>query len=294
MKEVLICDNICKKMGKRVILSNISFAINEGDILGFIGPNGSGKTTLIKLILSLQYKDSGKIYINGYDIDNKYKESIKYVGSIVENPDFYNYMSGKKNLELKARIYNVSKERIEEVIKLVDLTDRINDKVSKYSLGMKQRLGIAYALLNNPKLLILDEPTNGLDIEGIKSLREILKSLSKEGIAIFISSHILSELDNLCNKVCIIKNGKIVDFNEIDKLKHKNNNNTYIFYVSDTSDINLLFDNEIINNNSFKVTCNKEFIPIIVESLVKYNIKIYEIKEVVTTLEDIFLGGENV
>lgn len=289
MNIVLKCENLCKKIGKKYILKNISFEIEDGDILGLIGPNGSGKTTLIKLILALQHKNSGNIYINNYDIDNNYIEAIKSVGAIVENPEFYNYMSGRKNLELKARLYNISNDKIKDVIKLVGLENRIDEKVSHYSLGMKQRLGIAQAILNNPKLLILDEPTNGLDPEGIKLLRDIIIKLSKENMAILISSHILKELDNMCNKICIIKNGEIVNIDYTEKIKHKDNNFTYIFNVSSTDNINLSFENEIIDKNRFKVICNKEFIPLIIESLIKENISIYEVKEEECTLEKIFL-----
>ena len=247
MKEILKCIDVSKNIGNKKILSNIDLSINGGDILGFIGRNGSGKTTLIKLILSLQHKTSGKIYINDYDIDTNFDNAIKYVGSVVENPDFYMYMSGMKNLLLKARIYNVNIERVKEIVEMVSLTNKINNKVSTYSLGERQRLGIAYALLNNPKLLLLDEPTNGLDIEGINDLRNILFELSKNNIAILLSSHILSEIDSMCNKICIIKDGNIINKSNINELKVSTN--TFIFEVSDTSNINLLFDNIIISNN---------------------------------------------
>jgi len=292
MNTVLKCNNVCKNISKNMILNNITFNINRGDIFGFIGPNGAGKTTLIKLILSLQSISSGNISINGYDIKTNYKDAIKGVGAIVENPDFYMYMSGRSNLILKARLYDISKERVSEVIKLVGLESRIDDKVSKYSLGMKQRLGIALSLLNNPSLLILDEPTNGLDPEGIIELRTIIKKLSKEGISILISSHILRELDNLCNRVGIIKNGRM-NVIDIDKL-NTNGNNSYIFEVDNTDNINLLFEHEILDKNRFKVTCNREFIPLIIESLIKVNIKIYSLKEDILSLEDIFLGGNYV
>ena len=163
----------------------------EGDILGFIGPNGAGKTTTIKLILGLQNITSGKVYINGYDIEENFKKAIENVGTIVESPDLYMYMSGYENLKLVANLYkNVDKKRIDEIVKLVGLENRIKDKVSKYSLGMRQRLGIAQAILHRPKLLILDEPTNGLDPEGIKEVKVLLKKLAEqENMAILISSH---------------------------------------------------------------------------------------------------------
>lgn len=299
MEEIVLkCENIHKKIGKKEILKGISFEIEKGDILGFIGPNGAGKTTAIKLMLGLQKINSGSVYINGYDIKKNFTKAIEKVGAIVENPDFYMYMSGRKNLELKARLYkNITKERIDEVVKLVGLENRINDKVSKYSLGMRQRLGIAEAMLHNPNLLILDEPTNGLDPEGMRTLKDILRNLSSNGVSIFISSHILSELDNLCNKICIIKDGVIIETSNIKTLKRKSNELCYLIEVDSTNNINLLFKNEIINDNFVKVWCNKEFIPVIIESLINSNIKIYSVKEDELSLEDAFLqrtGGNTI
>ena len=181
METVLECKNLNKKIGKKEILNNVSLEVKEGDILGFIGPNGAGKTTTIKLILGLQKINSGEVKINGYDIEKQFEKAIERVGTIVENPDLYLYMSGLENLKIIARLYkNVDEKRIEEVIKLVGLENRIKDKVSKYSLGMRQRLGIAQAILHKPNLLILDEPTNGLDPEGIKQLRDLLTKLAQE------------------------------------------------------------------------------------------------------------------
>ncbi len=298
METVLKCNNLYKKIGKKEILKGISFEIENGDIFGFIGPNGAGKTTVIKLILGLQKITSGNVFINGFDIEKDFTNAISSVGAIVENPDFYTYMSGMDNLKLKAKLYkDITKERIDEVVKLVGLENRINDKVSKYSLGMKQRLGIAISLLHRPNLLILDEPTNGLDPEGIKVLKEILRKLSNEGVSIFISSHILSELDNLCNKICIIKNGGVIESSTIKEIKRKSNELCYIIEVDSIDNINLLFKNEIINNNSIKVWCNKEFIPVVIESLVNSNVKIYSVKEEEISLEDAFLqrtGGNSI
>ena len=236
--------------------------------------------------------------MNKFNINTDFTKAIERVGAIVENPDFYMYMSGRKNLELKARLYkNITKERIDEVVKLVGLENRINDKVSKYSLGMRQRLGIAEAMLHNPNLLILDEPTNGLDPEGMRTLKDILRNLSSNGVSIFISSHILSELDNLCNKICIIKDGVIIETSNIKTLKRKSNELCYLIEVDSTNNINLLFKNEIINDNFVKVWCNKEFIPVIIESLINSNIKIYSVKEDELSLEDAFLqrtGGNTI
>ena len=199
--EILKCENLKKQVKNKVIVENISFSMNKGDVVGFIGPNGAGKTTTIKLILGLIKLTEGKVYIDGYDIKKNFIKAMEKVGAIVETPDLYMYLSGYDNLKLTANNYkNITKKRITEVIKMVGLENRIKDKVSTYSLGMRQRLGIAEAIINNPELLILDEPTNGLDIEGTIEIRNLIKKLSNEGIAILISSHNLTEIDNLCNR----------------------------------------------------------------------------------------------
>ena len=262
-EAILKCENLCKSFGKRQILNNVSLEVNQGDILGFIGPNGAGKTTTIKLILGLQSIDSGAVKINGYDIQKEYEKAIEKVGTIVENPDLYMYLSGYDNLKLISNMYkNIDKKRIDEVVKLVKLEQRINDKVSKYSLGMRQRLGIAQALLHKPNLLILDEPTNGLDPEGIKELRELIKDLAeKENMSIVISSHNLSELESFCNKVTIIKNGKIVEtstINEVKKVEH-----SYIIELDNLEDIQKIIEKKIekISETKFKIDVDKDEIP---------------------------------
>ena len=265
----------------------------EGDILGFIGPNGAGKTTTIKLILGLQNITSGKVYINGYDIEENFKKAIENVGTIVESPDLYMYMSGYENLKLVANLYkNVEKKRIDEIVKLVGLENRIKDKVSKYSLGMRQRLGIAQALLHRPKLLILDEPTNGLDPEGIKEVKVLLKKLAEqENMAILISSHNLAELDTFCNKISIIKNGEIVETNDIDTFKKDIKNNCYILEVEDSSVISSIIDYkmDILTETEVRVYIEKEKVPLLIKELVLRNVKIYNVSEENLSLEDAFL-----
>ena len=291
MENILECKNLCKTFGKKQILHNVSFEIKKGDILGFIGPNGAGKTTTIKLILGLQSITSGKVLINGYDVEKEFTKAIEKVGAIVENPDMYMYMSGYDNLKLASNMYkSITKKRIDEVVKLVKLENRINDKVSKYSLGMRQRLGIAQAILHNPNLLILDEPTNGLDPEGIKEMRELLVDLAKkEEMAILISSHNLAELDNFCNKICIIKNGEIIETNEITAIKKDIEHQQFIVEIDNTKNIKKLYSEAtIVNDKIFKISMKKENIPNLVVNLVNNNIKIYEIKEDEKSLEDAF------
>lgn len=291
MENILECRSLCKNFGKKQILKDVSFEIKEGDILGFIGPNGAGKTTTIKLILGLQSITSGKVYINGYNVEKEFTKAIEKVGAIVENPDMYMYMSGYDNLKLVSNMYKgIGTKRIDEVVKLVKLENRINDKVSKYSLGMRQRLGIAQAILHKPNLLILDEPTNGLDPEGIKEMRELLVSLAKnEKMAILISSHNLAELDNFCNKVCIIKNGEIIETSEISAIKKDIDHEQFIIEIENTKGINKIYkEAEIVNDKVFKINVKKENVPDLIEDMVKHNIKIYGIKEDEKSLEDAF------
>ena len=316
MEKVLECKNLNKKIGKKDILKNVSLEVQEGDILGFIGPNGAGKTTTIKLILGLQKITSGEVKINGYDIKKDFEKAIEKVGTIVENPDLYMYMSGLDNLKIIARLYkNVDEKRVEEVIKLVGLENRIKDKVSKYSLGMRQRLGIAQAVLHKPNLLVLDEPTNGLDPEGIKQLRDLLTKLAKqEKMAILISSHNLAELESFCNKVSIIQNGEIIETSTLEEARRVDGRMIYEIELDSTEGVeNILghskdelediqqkqsstdnleedFNNiEIIDGNNIKIYASKEEIPKVVEKLVNYNKKIYKVCEDLTSLEDAFL-----
>lgn len=295
MQTILECKNLCKDFGKKKILKNVSLKIEEGDILGFIGPNGAGKTTTIKLILGLQGITKGTVSINGYDIQKNFTNAIEKVGAIVENPDMYMYLSGYDNLKLVANLYTgITKERIEKVVKLVKLENRINDKVSKYSLGMRQRLGIAQAILHNPKLLILDEPTNGLDPEGIKEMRELLVKLAQEEkMAILISSHNLAELDNFCNKVCIIKNGEVIETSEISKIKNDERKIFRIFETNDSKKIEKLINNmglafKTIDDKKIKINIDKDEVADLIKCLVENDIKIYEVKEEEKTLEEAF------
>ena len=222
--KILVCENLKKQVKRKVIIENISFSVDKGEVVGLIGPNGAGKTTIIKSILGLINLTEGKVTINGYDIKKDFVKAIEKVGAIVENPDAYMYLSGYDNLKITANNYRgITKSRIDEVAKIVGLENRIKDKVSTYSLGMRQRLGIAEAIINNPELLILDEPTNGLDVEGIIEIRNLIKNLSHQGIAIIISSHNLTEIDNLCNRIIAIKNGKMIVDETIDEFKTSEN-----------------------------------------------------------------------
>ncbi len=208
--------NLNKKIKGRTIISNLSFEVESGDICGFLGSNGSGKTTTIRMITGLISPNSGEILISGKDVNKNRKEALLKLGAIVESPIFFPYMSGRKNLQNLARLNpNMDRKtqlnKVEEVLEVVGLKDRANDKVKTYSLGMKQRLGIAQALLNNPEVIILDEPANGLDPIGMRDLRNLIIRLQKErGITFLISSHLLDELQQMCNRLVVIKDGKLI------------------------------------------------------------------------------------
>jgi ABC-2 type transport system ATP-binding protein len=217
---VLHIEHLNKHLGRRQILHDISFDTYAGEVFGFLGPNGAGKTTTIKIAAGLLTLDEGEISVCGYDMRRQFEQAMANVGGIVENPEFYKYLSGLENLRQYAAMRSgVTEERIREVVRLVGLENRIKDKVGKYSLGMRQRLGVAQAILHHPKLLILDEPTNGLDPAGIKDLRDILKNLAhREGVAVFVSSHLMSEMEMMCDRVGIIVNGRLHSVHTVQEM----------------------------------------------------------------------------
>ena len=236
--NVLEVKDVKKHLGKREIIKGITFNVKEGEIFGFLGPNGAGKTTTIRMLTGLIHPNSGSITIMGQDLKENTAKALKNVGAVVENPELYTYLSGLENLMQIARIRKIPKESVLETVELVGLKDRINDKVKKYSLGMKQRLGLAASLLSRPKLLILDEPTNGLDPTGIMDFRDIVKKASNEyKCAVFISSHILNEIQQICDTVAFI-NGGIIQ--SVESLTEGTIKTKAITMSITTSDINLL------------------------------------------------------
>ena len=297
--EILKCITIKKQIKDKILVEDISFSIDKGDVIGLIGPNGAGKTTIIKLILGLMRLSYGEVKINGYDIKKDFVKAIEKVGAIVENPDLYMYLSGYDNLQITANYYkDISKERINEVIKIIGLEEKINDKVSTYSLGMKQRLAIGEAIINNPELLILDEPTNGLDIEGIVEMRNLIKDLSEQGIAILISSHNLTEIDNLCNSIIAIKNGKIITNDSIENFKSESNIVSYELILNSLENIEKIILNykyEILKDNTIKVYISKENVSGLMQLLIQNNYQIYSVQESKMSSEEAFFKkvGDN-
>lgn len=210
---LLTVSNLSKSYSKKV-LDDLSFSINEGEVVGLVGPNGAGKTTLMRILCLLSKADSGDVEVCGFSSKNK-KEREKYLSNlsaIIETPALYENLSGYDNLDMIRRINNVSKDRMKEMIEFVNIGDMIKHKVKDYSLGMKQRLALGIALLNSPKLLILDEPTNGLDYDGIIEFRELVQKVVAENkVSVIISSHILSEIEKMCHRILFIKDGKLID-----------------------------------------------------------------------------------
>ena len=287
---VLECNKVFKKIGHHVIVSDLSFSLNEGDILGFIGPNGAGKTTSIKLMLGLQSLSGGSVKILGYDIKKDFVKAIRQVGAIVENPDLYMYLTGYENLKIASVFYQVDKNRIDEVVRLVGLEERIHDAVKNYSLGMRQRLGIAVAILHRPKLLILDEPMNGLDPEGIKDLKNILITLARDySMAIIISSHILSELESFCTRICIFSKGRVEKDASIAEIKRITEKERYCLEVSNTNLDSILTSYQVLDNEHIEVSTTRENIVNILKALLLNDIFVYEVKREVLSLEDVFL-----
>jgi len=207
----LTASDLTKTIGHKTIVDSVSFELQQGEVFGFLGPNGAGKTTTIRMLVGLIRPTAGSVRICGYDIQHSFEDAMRCVGCIVENPDLYRFMTGRENLEHFARMLRVPGSEIERVAEAVSLAHRLEQRVGTYSLGMRQRLGIAQALLGNPRLLILDEPANGLDPAGIREIRELLRRLAGEQqMSIFISSHLLAEIELTCDRVAIIHKGRIL------------------------------------------------------------------------------------
>lgn len=298
-KIVLSVKGVTKIFGERAAVNNVSFDIREGEIYGLIGKNGAGKTTIIRVITGLAKATSGSVEICGCNIEYDFEDAIKYVGGIIENPELYSYMTGMDNLKYFASLYGkVNKDEIDKIVALLGMENRINDKVKTYSLGMKQRVGICQALLHNPKLLILDEPTNGLDPNGIKEMRMFLKKIAKEkGIAILISSHILSEMELICDRVGIIDNGMIVENKTMSELQSGLQKSLQISIKVDYPNYagKLILDNIKDHNgvycigNKVVIETSEENIPIMINLLTQKGVSIFGVNTVTKSLEDAFL-----
>ncbi|HDR7623023.1 TPA: ABC transporter ATP-binding protein [Bacillus mycoides] len=296
MTTILSVRDLKKVIGKKTLVEDISFDVKQGEVFGFLGPNGAGKTTTIRMLVGLIKATEGTISIGGYSIKENFREAMRQIGSIVENPELYTYLTGWENLKQFARMLgDISDERIIEIAKMVHLDERIHDKVKTYSLGMKQRLGIAQALLGNPKLLILDEPTNGLDPAGIRELREFIHKLVKEeNMSVFISSHLLSEVQLICDRVAIIHKGKMITVAPIEELI-KTASDRVEWVVTPISKAKDMLDAaeeiEEVNVEDERLLCRMDVASINVwnKHFVENGIDVHSVKELVFTLEDLFI-----
>lgn len=213
-------DGLTKTLGGSRVVDGVSFDVSRGDVVAFAGPNGAGKSTTIKMILGLVFPDSGVVEVNGQPIQAGNRAVLGRVGAMIESPSFYGSASGEQNLRLFADLYGASRSRVGEVLEMVDLASAARKRVDRYSLGMKQRLGIARAFLNSPDLVLLDEPTNGLDPFGVVEIRQLIGDLSREhGVTFVIASHVLSELESLCNRAVILDRGRVVADGDLRDLR---------------------------------------------------------------------------
>jgi ABC-2 type transport system ATP-binding protein len=296
MTGIVKLNNVTKTIKGRTIIDSISFEVRKGEVFGFLGPNGAGKTTTIRMIVGLIGITEGDIEIAGKSIKKDFEQAVSHVGAIVENPEMYKFLTGYQNLIHYARMTEgVTKEKILEVVELVGMTERIHEKVKTYSLGMRQRLGLAQCLLHDPDVLILDEPTNGLDPAGIREIRDHLRTLAREqGMAVIVSSHLLSEMEMMCDRIAIIQNGKLIDVQQIDDFV-QGTEKIFSFELDDQEKairvITAEYPGIVIEqtDSTLAIMIAKEQVPSIVKKLVEHEVSIYEIKEITKTLEDRFL-----
>ncbi|WNR43926.1 ABC transporter ATP-binding protein [Paenibacillus roseipurpureus] len=296
-------DSISKRIGSKTIIDKLSFQVPRGEVFGFLGPNGAGKTTTIRMMVGLMSISVGDIRIGGYSIRTHFEQAIRHVGAIVENPEMYKFLSGYNNLVHYARMLpGIGEERIQEVIDLVGMSNRIHDKVKTYSLGMRQRLGIAQALLHKPSVLILDEPTNGLDPAGIRELRDHLRKLTRdEGISVIVSSHLLAEMELMCDRVAIIQNGRLVDVRLIKEYTQEGAKQRVLFEVDAPVQAQQLAQQQGLSveiiEDSLVMSVDKQEIAAWNRRFVEAGIAVYGIRKSTKTLEDQFLevtGSESI
>lgn len=304
MSDIICVDGLIKEYAGIKVVDGVSFSVNKGEIYGLLGRNGAGKTTIMKILLGLANPTSGKVSILGKDMSvNSEKKVLKKVGCIIENPGFYSNLTGTENLEIFAKLRGLDQDSVKKALELVNLPYKDKKLFSKYSLGMKQRLAIANAIMHNPEILVLDEPINGLDPIGIAEVRELLKKLKESGSSILISSHILSELENVADRISIIDFGKMIEEINMKEWKNKQNSDIRVFVKEVDIAKKILFEIGIeeqnilefsegilIQNSQLSTTeLNKVF--------VNNNIDLIGIVEDKTSLEDYFkkvTGGQGI
>lgn len=293
MEQMLTAKDIVKKYGQKTVLDNVSMNIQKGDIYGFIGKNGAGKTTFMRVVLSLTYPNSGEVKLFG---DKSIKDVGLKIGSLIEAPGFYKNLTAKENLKRFSLLYGADESKVDEILKWVGLSNTGNKKVKDFSLGMRQRLGIAIALLGDPELLLLDEPINGLDPEGIKEIRDLILKLNKEqNITILISSHLLDELAKVVTRYGIINNGRMVEEITSEEL-HEKCKQKLLIEVNDTTKAKSIIEKivseesiHIVSNFEIEITSQIEKAALINSSLVKEGVEVRAIYPNADTLEEYFM-----
>nr|WP_276562589.1 ABC transporter ATP-binding protein [Bacillus sonorensis] len=287
--------NVSKTIRGKKIIDGLSFDVRAGEIFGFLGPNGAGKTTTIRMIVGHMSISAGEIAVCGVSVKDHFEQAAGHLGAIVENPELYKFLTGYQNLQQYARMTKgVTKKKIDEIVELVGLKNRIHDKVKTYSLGMRQRLGLAQSLLHDPKLLILDEPTNGLDPAGIREIRDYLRKLAREkGMAVIVSSHLLSEMELMCDRIGIIQNGKLRDIQQVH-VPAADEEKRYYIQADDTESLirqAAAFGDMKIEKaeNGIELSLRKDDVPDFIKHLTDSGARLYEVKAVNKSLEDRFL-----
>ena len=301
-KPVLEVLGLKKRIGLKTIVEDISFDMQEGEIIGLLGPNGSGKTTIMRMLVGLTKTTKGEVYCFEKPLGLGKVKMLKEVGAMIETPEFYNYMSGWSNLKQMARVCGkkVSRARMKELVEFVGLSKVIRKKVKTYSLGMRQRLGLAQALLNDPKILILDEPVNGLDPQGVQDFRNKLKEIASTGVSILISSHLLDEIEKVSDRVIVIEKGRIIADDKLDRLVADETIKTLIStYDVEKAEVlirELGIRYELTKEGFIFENISREDKARVITYLVTNNVELDSVRELTTSLEDRFLqitGGEN-
>ncbi len=309
---VLSAENLTKRFGNREAVSDVSFEVRAGEVFGFLGPNGAGKTTTIRMLVGLARPDRGRVRIRGLDLTRHFTQAMSHVGAIVESPDLYRYLTGRENLQHFARMLPAGASgRIEELAAMVALSERLDDKVSTYSLGMRQRLGIAQALLGEPDVLILDEPANGLDPAGIREIRQLVRRLASErGIGVFISSHLLSEIEQTCDRVAIIHRGRTLAAGSVKELSARSASDRVrvrarpaakaaerLSAFGEVEAAEALPGGDGAADGVVTARIPPERVPEALRSLLSDGIEVFTVERPASTLEEVFLeitGGETV
>ncbi|WJE51059.1 ABC transporter ATP-binding protein [Bacillus cereus] len=298
-QSIVRVEQLTKRIGSKTLVENISFEVKKGEVVGLLGPNGAGKTTLMRMMVGMISMTEGEVWIDGQSVKREFESTAAKIGAVIENPEFYPFLSGYENLTYFGRMNgNVTEERIDEVVQLLGMGQVIDRKVKAYSLGMRQRLGIAQALVHNPDVLILDEPANGLDPNGIHEMRMYIKKIAHEqGKAVLVSSHLLSEVELMCDRVIIIQHGEYVATQNIqrdDSLEME----TIHIRVDDVKQAAELVEYDVtIQDNELIMTVENEEIPNVIRTLTERGIRIYRVYEERKTLEEKFLeltGGKDI